>query len=185
MKQSQRIRVFAGGFLGGCIIAAGIAFFRMASEENIEEAPLPAWTTTTEEISLPELILPIKKVVKTWTTEDTTEVRWLIATKNGSLWRVSADPNQAPKVNSADSLHAMGNPGIEIPALRAGLEHNEFEILDFDPIETIFTVGIDPFSPDSIEKSIRLLKKRGPYIIDAAPIPYTKNSSANFDPKLD
>jgi len=164
MKQSQRVRVFAVGFFAGCMLAAGIALLRSKDEPKPEE-PLPAWSvlTTVPEIPVAEAKLPPGlDAFKAWRSDDGT-LRWLARDGDESFWRISL--SDAPvEVIRADRIRALGNPGIEIAALEAGLEHNNFEILEFDPVATAFTVPVAPFEPNAVEEARRLLESRQPFI---------------------
>jgi len=174
MKQSKRIRVFAIGFLGGCVIAAGFAFLRNAGQSETELPPLPEWSTLLEPPALPELPFPDAESVKAWESPESGQTRWLLKRADKSLWQLTMGAEGSTQLIRADALVADGNPGIEIPALRAGLEHNGFEILSFDLRETRFTLSANPFLPDEIEESIRLLNDRKPYILEARPIPWAE-----------
>jgi len=174
IPQSQRVKVFAGGFFLGCLIAGGIALFRAQTERDSKPAPLPTFAHASEEIALPLLPFPHGAPFKTWVSPDTSEIRWLVRDEAGSLWRVSRLGDDV-QIYRADELQVDGNPGIEPPALRAGLEHNGYEILTFAPLQTIFTVAINPFEPNSIEKNVQLLVSREPYILHASPIPFGKD----------
>jgi len=183
IPQAQRVKVFAGGFFIGCIIAAAIALYRAAGEEGAPLPPLTTFEVTTADIPLPELPFPHPKPFKTWTSPETTETRWLVQDQSENLWRVSQN-GDAVQIFRANELQVDGNPGIETPALRAGLEHNGFEILSFDPLTTIFTVAINPFDANSIEKNARLLVSREPYILGAGPIPFGTDKLTRFDTNL-
>ncbi|MFP4353105.1 MAG: hypothetical protein ACLFRP_00280 [Puniceicoccaceae bacterium] len=184
MKQSRRIRVFGVGFLAGCVLAAGIAFLRVATDESVEEPPLPAWRSASEPVPSPSLPFPAS-VVKVWTTaEEPLEIRWMVATPEKDLWRAAEGPAGSSLVR-ADRIAVLANPGIDPPALRAGLEHNGFEILSFNPAETRFVVAVNPFEPDAIERAIRLLRQRRPYIFDAEPVPYIGTSISDPGGDLD
>tara|TARA_R100000027_G_scaffold391_2_gene483 strand:+ start:16920 stop:17474 length:555 start_codon:yes stop_codon:yes gene_type:complete len=184
MKQSQRVRIFGGGFFIGCILAAGISLFRNASGPPEVEITLTEFTRTVEPVSLPELPFEHKPAFSTWISEESEEVRWLVPDFEGRLWRVSSN-GEAVEVVLADRLRVEGNPGIESPALRAGLDHNNFEILDFNPHEMIFIVKINPFEPNSIEENLEVLLSRDPYIIGASPIPYAAEESEASQSNLD
>ena len=184
MKQSRRVRIFGVGFLAGCLLAAGIAFLRVATDDSVKEAPLPEWRSTAEPIPAPPLPFPAS-VVKVWTTAgEPREIRWMVATPEKELWRAGEGPAGFSLVR-ADRIEVLANPGIEAPALRAGLEHNGFEILSFHPVETRFVVAVNPFEPDAIERAIRLLRQRRPYIVDAGPVPYADTSNSEPDGNLD
>lgn len=170
MNRSTRIRVFATGFLGGCLVAAGIAFVRIESGPPKDPLPpLPSWKTIAPPPAPPETPHPspgVERVVKAWRTPSGDARRWLVRSERGRLWRIEAR-GDGITVLRADRIAVSGNPGIETPALRAGLAHNGFEVLSFDPGETLFTVAVDPFRPDAIERARRLLLSRDPYILDA------------------
>ena len=181
MKQSQRVRVFAGGFFIGCVIAAGIAFLRSASDHSNDPAPLSTFERSAEAIPLPDLPFEHEKAFSIWVSPETGETRWLVQDDSKNLWRVSRLDEQV-EILRANEIRVDGNPGIETPALRAGLEHNEFEILTFDPLTKVITVKISPFQPNAIEESVQLLISRDPYILDAAPIPYEETNSEESPP---
>lgn len=181
MKQSQRVRIFAGGFFAGCILAAGIALLRNASEPDRDLGPLTVFERATPVPPLPDLPFEYEKAFSAWQSPESDEIRWLVPDLSGRLWRVSLQ-GETVTIWRANELRVDGNPGIEPPALRAGLEHNHFEILTFDPLETIFTVKIDPFEPNSIEENIRLLLSREPYIIDAGPILFGEENTPGSRP---
>lgn len=171
MKQSQRVRIFAGGFFIGCIIAAAIAMLRNAGTPEPTGFEITSFVRTLEPAPLPELPFEHKPVFSAWTAPDTGENRWLVPDYEGQIWRVSQKGDEI-EIVLADRLHVDGNPGIESPALRAGLEHNHFEILNFNPHNTTFIVKINPFEPNSIEENLNVLHSRDPYIIGASTIPY-------------
>jgi len=171
IPQAKRVRVFAGGFFIGCLLAAGLALYRGAVDPAESFAPLPVFEVAVDPIELPTLPFEHEEAFRTWIAPETGEIRWLVQDVNQSLWRVSLNGEEVEVVRAGE-LQVDGNQGIETPALRAGLEHNDFEILSFAPLTTIFVVKVNPFEPNSIEESVRLLKSRSPYIIDAAPIPY-------------
>ena len=184
MKQSRRVRVFGVGFLAGCLLAAGIAFLRMATDDSVDETPLPEWKTADKPVPAPPLPFPAS-VVKVWrTAEEPREIRWLVATPEKELWRAEDGPDGFALVR-ADRIEVLANPGIEPPALRAGLEHNGFEILSFQPLETRFVVAVNPFDADAIERAVRLLRQRQPYIVDAGPVPYVDASISESEGDLD
>lgn len=170
MKQSQRVRIFGVGFLGGCILAAGVALFR-AKDEPDPPAPLLVWTVVTpipeipaEPESLPRGFDPFK-----FWRSDSGLHRWVGRDGEDRFWRISESADGL-RVVRADRIRVFGNPGIEIPALEAGLEHNEFEILEFDPRETAFIVPVSPFEPNAVEEAQRLLESRQPYIQSTEPL---------------
>ncbi len=181
MRQSQRVRIFAGGFLIGCVIAAGIAFLRNAHEGEEELARLPSFQRIVPPPPLPaDLPFEAEKAFSAWQSAERGETRWLVQDPSGKLWRISLAEGPL-LIYRGDEIQVDGNPGIEPPALRAGLEHNEFEILSFDPLKTIFTVRINPFGANSIEESVRLLESRAPYILGASPIPHGVEKMTRLD----
>lgn len=164
MKQSQRVRVFGAGFLGGCVLAAGFAFLRSNDEPPAPE-PLPNWEVLTPSPEIPagpDTLPPGLDPFKSWRS-DGGAVRWLARDDRKRFWRISESENGV-RVIRADRILVFGNPGIEIPALEAGLEHNHFEILEFDPAETTFIIPVSPFEPNAVEEARRLLESRQPYI---------------------
>jgi len=178
MEQSRRIRVFAVGFGIGCILAAGIAFYRFAAERSEPLAPLPQWASARNiegprQMETLELALPGVRYVRTWKAENRENGapvrRHLLRDGEKRFWHVD-EIGGGQRIQRADLLEVHGNQGIEYPALLAGLEHNEFEIVYSHPSRHIFIVRLDPFDPLAIERSIRLLKSREPYIIDALPV---------------
>ncbi|MEM0967208.1 MAG: hypothetical protein AAGJ81_13770 [Verrucomicrobiota bacterium] len=172
MKQSQRVRIFGVGFFAGCLLAAGFAFLRSSDEAESPLAPLPSWQTTTDFSGLPETPFALNRVVKAWVSPEISGKRWLVEAEDKSLWRITEGDDLATVIIQADEIIAMGNPGIETEALEAGLQHNEFEIISFNPAATRFVISVDPFLPDSVEQSIRILDDRKPYILEAKPLFY-------------
>lgn len=177
MKQSQRVKIFGVGFLAGCIVAAGIAFLR-ARDEPPPPPPLPTWNPVADYSlhsslveSLPKGLTPFRA----WETS-TQEIRWVGRDAQNRMWRVTQNQDNVAVIR-ADRLRVFGNPGIEIPALEAGLEHNGFEILEFDQPETSFVVPVSPFQPNAIEEARRLLESREPYIVSTEPIVFTPPSN--------
>lgn len=163
MTPSRRVRVFGTGFLAGCVLAAAIAWFRAADEPPPPE-PLPSWSTISPPPPLPSAAGEAMEMrpIKAWESAGGAR-RWLAEDADGDLWRIGADGDGAAIVR-ADRIRAFGSPGIEFPALRAGLVHNGFEPLSFDPLEILFVVPVNAFEPDAIERAQRLLESRKPYI---------------------
>jgi len=171
VKQPQRVRIFGVGFLGGCILAAGFAFFRSADEPAPPPA-LPKWTPLPSPPPLPtdSPLSADLKPFRAWMSEEGV-VRWVFRDKNGMIGRATRHGDTVTVIR-ADRILVGGNPGIEIPALEAGLKHNGFEILEFHPLRTEFVVAVNPFEPNAVEEARRLLESRTPYILSTEAIPF-------------
>ncbi len=169
MNPSRRIRIFGLGFFGGCLLAAGIAWLRVADDPPPPPS-LPTWTTLTGNTPPPPNGAPPGdfRIVKTWRSP-AGGFRWLVQDEEEVLWRIGDTPDATETVR-ADRIHVFGAVGIEVEALRAGLRHNGFEPLEFYLPEIRFLVAVDPFEPDSIEQAVRLLESRKPYITEVRPI---------------
>ena len=177
MKQSQRVRIFGAGFLGGCVLAAGIALLR-SQDEPPPPPPLPAWTALKTTPDLPqsgETYPADLKLFRSWES-DSGDIRWIARGPDEVIWRITEE-GETIRIVRADRIRVFGNPGIEIPALEAGLKHNGFEILDFHPGKTAFIVPVSPFEPNAIEEAQRLLESRQPYIRSTEPIVFEPSAN--------
>lgn len=179
--------MFAVGFGIGCIMAAGLAFYRFSLNQSEPVAPLPEWSSVAQaegprNREALELALPGLQFVRTWHLERPSEglpvQRHLVRDEERRFWHIN-ERGGGQRVQRADLLEVHGNRGIEYEALAAGLEHNNFKIVQSLPWQRIFLVKLDPFDPLGVEKSIRLLRSREPYIVDALPVylesPYSKD----------
>jgi hypothetical protein len=168
MKQSKRIQLFGLGFLAGALIAVGIAFLRPGAEEP-PPAPLPVWESVVAPASSPPLLDPGERRVKEWRlTDNSTRRRWLVEDAAGHLWRFdSEEPDQPVR---ADRIRVQGNGAMQPATLRAGLDHNEFPILREDTANAVYIVEVSPFRANAIERAIRTLESRTPYILGAEPL---------------
>lgn len=168
MKQSKRIQLFGLGFLAGALLAVGIAFLRPGSEEP-PPAPLPVWESVAAPGSGPTALGPGERRVKEWRLpDDPTRRRWLVEDAEGRLWRFdSGEPGRPVR---ADRIRVQGNGAMQPATLRAGLDHNEFPILREDTANAVYIVEVSPFRADAIERAIRKLESRTPYILGAEPL---------------
>ncbi len=177
MKPSRRVRIFGVGFLGGCILAAGIALFR-AKDEPPPPPSLPEWSPLQTTPELPEREGPYPPdltLFRAWKSDPDT-IRWIARDPRGNFWRISGNGGTVDIVR-ADRIRVFGNPGIEVAALEAGLEHNGFDIIDFHPGTTAFIVPVAPFEPNAIEEARRLLESRRPYIRATEPIVFESETN--------
>lgn len=168
MKQSQRIQLFGVGFLAGALLAVGIAFLRKGSEEP-PPAPLPVWESVATPAADPPGLAPGERRVKEWRISgEGRRRRWLVADAQGRLWRV--DSEEPDRRLRADRIRVQGNGAMQPTTLRAGLDHNEFPILEEDTANAVYIVEVTPFRANAIERAIRTLESRTPYILGAEPL---------------